>query len=95
MNFFKESKMPTYQKMWEFMSGPMKEEVMVSGNGEGIEKVVNDDGGYAFMMESSSIQVLHPKLTLFNKPECKKNRERRLETCCYRKSAFTTFSLFS
>ena len=58
MNFFKESKMPTYQKMWEFMSGPMKEEVMVSGNGEGIEKVVNDDGGYAFMMESSSIQVL-------------------------------------
>ena len=59
MNFFKESKMPTYQKMWEFMSGPMKEEVMVSGNGEGIEKVVNDDGGYAFMMESSSIQVLH------------------------------------
>ena len=70
MNFFKESKMPTYQKMWEFMSGPMKEEVMVSGNGEGIEKVVNDDGGYAFMMESSSIQVhiLHTP----HKPECKK-----------------------
>ena len=62
--------MPTYQKMWEFMSGPMKEEVMVSGNGEGIEKVVNDDGGYAFMMESSSIQV-HILLTP-HKPECKK-----------------------
>ena len=62
--------MPTYQKMWEFMSGPMKEEVMVSGNGEGIEKVVNDDGGYAFMMESSSIQVY--SYYHFHKPVCKK-----------------------
>ena len=85
MNFFKESKMPTYQKMWEFMSGPMKEEVMVSGNGEGIEKVVNDDGGYAFMMESSSIQVIP------NTP----NHARRFETCFYWQSAFTAFSLFS
>ena len=46
------------QKMWEFMSGPLRDEVMVSSNAEGIGKVVAEDGGYAFMMESSSIQYI-------------------------------------
>jgi hypothetical protein len=29
---------------------------MVSSNNEGIEKVIESDGKYAFMMESSTIQ---------------------------------------
>jgi ionotropic glutamate receptor len=33
-----------------------RSEVMVSNNAEGIEKVMESDGKYAFMMESSSIQ---------------------------------------
>ena len=45
------------QKMWEFMS-ENKEEVMVGSNAEGIGKVVAEDGRYAFMMESSSIQYI-------------------------------------
>jgi hypothetical protein len=33
-------------------------EVMVSSNNEGIEKVIESDGKYAFMMESSTIQYI-------------------------------------
>jgi hypothetical protein len=33
-------------------------EVMVSSNTEGIEKVIDSDGKYAFMMESSTIQYI-------------------------------------
>ena len=31
---------------------------MVSGNDEGIERVINSDGKYAFFMESTSIQYI-------------------------------------
>ena len=35
-----------------------RNEVLVGSNTEGIEKVVESDGGYAYMMESSSIQYI-------------------------------------
>ena len=49
--------MPMYQTMWEFMSNH-RSEVMVGSNTEGINKVVKDNGKYAYMMESSSIQYI-------------------------------------
>ena len=58
MNFFKTSEMPTFSTMWNFMSGPLRQEVMVSSNSKGIEKVIEEDGKYAYLMESSSIQYI-------------------------------------
>ena len=46
-----------YQTMWEFMSNH-RSEVMVGSNTEGIAKVIKDNGKYAYMMESSSIQYI-------------------------------------
>ncbi|XP_040571507.1 glutamate receptor ionotropic, kainate 2 [Lepeophtheirus salmonis] len=57
-NFFKTSTFETYQKMWEFMSGVHRQESMMPGNSDGIEAVINRDGKYAFMMESSSIEYI-------------------------------------
>ena len=54
---FQTSKMPMYQTMWEFMSNH-RSEVMVGSNTEGIAKVIKDNGKYAYMMESSSIQYI-------------------------------------
>ena len=58
LNFFKTSKMEPYATMWRYMSGPDRPEVMLKSNTEGIEKVIETDGKYAFMMESSSIQYI-------------------------------------
>ena len=49
--------MPLYQTMWEFMSNH-RSEVMVGSNTEGIAKVIKENGKYAYMMESSSIQYI-------------------------------------
>jgi hypothetical protein len=54
---FQTSKMPMYQTMWEFMNNH-RSEVMVGSNTEGIAKVIKDNGKYAYMMESSSIQYI-------------------------------------
>ena len=43
--------------MWEFMSGH-RSEVMVNSNKEAIERVIEEAGKYAYMMESSSIQYI-------------------------------------
>ena len=40
------------------LTGIHRSEVMVSSNNEGIEKVIESDGKYAFMMESSTIQYI-------------------------------------
>lgn len=41
------------------MNDPInKEEVMMNSNSEGIEKVIESDGGYAFLMESTSIEYI-------------------------------------
>jgi len=50
--------MEPFQTMWEYMSGPERELIMMGSNTEGIEKVIETDGKYAFMMESSSIQYI-------------------------------------
>ena len=56
--FFEKSNMPIYMTMWEFMSGPQIDQVQVGSNAEGIEKVIEADGKYAYFMESSSIDYL-------------------------------------
>lgn len=57
MNFFKTSTMEPYMTMWEFMQAHYDEVIMAS-NPDGLEKVIEQDGGYAFLMESSSIQYI-------------------------------------
>ncbi|KAK8759778.1 hypothetical protein V5799_028955 [Amblyomma americanum] len=49
--FFKESKHETYERMWHAMTGDL-----VSSNAEGAARV--ERGGYAFLMESTSIAYL-------------------------------------
>nr|AHN49642.1 ionotropic glutamate kainate receptor 2 [Caligus rogercresseyi] len=56
--FFKTSTFDTYSRMWKFMSGVHAEEVMMQGNSFGLEAVIERDGKYAFMMESSSIEYI-------------------------------------
>lgn len=51
--FFKDSKEPIYQKMYEFMND--NPDVMMNSNEEGVTRVqLNTD--YAFLMESASIE---------------------------------------
>jgi len=57
--FFENSKNNgDYQKLWAFMSGVHKAEVMLPNNKEGVEMVEEKNGKYAFFMESASIQYL-------------------------------------
>lgn len=49
--FFRESKYETHEKMWQSMS-----RALTDSNREGVERVLS--GGYAFLMESTSIQYL-------------------------------------
>lgn len=58
MNFFKTSSHPVFKTMWDFMSGPMRSEIMTSSNTAGVNKVVEENGGYAYLMESASIQYI-------------------------------------
>ena len=45
--------------MWSFMTSPENmKEVMMNSNAQGVEKVVESDGGYAFLMESTSIEYI-------------------------------------
>jgi ionotropic kainate glutamate receptor 2 len=52
MNFFKESRIETYRRMWRFMKS-YPEASFVSSNFEGIERVLKGD--YAYLMESPLI----------------------------------------
>ncbi|CAN7936993.1 unnamed protein product, partial [Ixodes hexagonus] len=57
--FFKESKLETYERMWQAMK-----DSMVESNAEGVSRVVG--GSYAFLMESTSIEYVterHCQLT--------------------------------
>jgi len=56
--FFGKSDEDVYMKIHQFMTGVYQSEVMLGGNMEGVEKVEESDGGYAFFMESASIQYL-------------------------------------
>lgn len=51
MSFFRDSKIPIYQKMWKFME--KHQSVFVSTYDEGTKKVLG--GNYAFLMESTMI----------------------------------------
>ncbi|CAF2721364.1 unnamed protein product [Rotaria sp. Silwood2] len=50
-NFFRESKIPTYERMWNYILGNQAT-VTVSSSTEGINKVLA--GGYAFLIESTT-----------------------------------------
>ncbi|KAG8199188.1 hypothetical protein JTE90_016016 [Oedothorax gibbosus] len=52
--FFKESKIPTYQKMWNFMNS--NPSVFMSNNDKGVQRVMQGD--YAYLMESASIEYI-------------------------------------
>jgi len=56
--FFAKSENDVYKRLSMFMSGIHQSEVMLGGNMEGVEKVEESDGKYAFFMESASIQYL-------------------------------------
>lgn len=51
----KDSKIPTYQRMWSFMEST-KPSVFVKGNTDGIRRVKEGQGNYAFLMESTTIE---------------------------------------
>ncbi|UYV65686.1 hypothetical protein LAZ67_3005088 [Cordylochernes scorpioides] len=51
--FFRDSKIPTYKRMWTYMSNA-KPNVFVDSNAKGIERV--QKGNYAFLMESTTIE---------------------------------------
>jgi len=56
--FFENSNNDIYKTLWQFMSGVHQSEVMLESNLDGVEKVENENGKYAFFMESASIQYL-------------------------------------
>ncbi len=49
------STIPTYQKLNAFMESA-KPSVYTSGNKEGIDRVLKEDGAYAFFMEGAAIE---------------------------------------
>ncbi|KAG8225568.1 hypothetical protein J437_LFUL002085 [Ladona fulva] len=55
--FFKESNFSTYQRMWSFMESA-KPSVFAKSNSEGVERVSKGKRGYAFLMESTSIEYV-------------------------------------
>lgn len=50
-----DSNFSTYQKMWGFMDS-QRPSVFTSSNIEGVERVKKSKGGYAYLMESTSIE---------------------------------------
>ncbi|KAK7026645.1 hypothetical protein SK128_015457 [Halocaridina rubra] len=53
--FFRDSNIPTYQRMWAAMSNA-RPSVFTASNDDGVERVSKSGGQYAFLMESSSIE---------------------------------------
>ncbi|XP_071525539.1 LOW QUALITY PROTEIN: glutamate receptor ionotropic, kainate 2-like [Panulirus ornatus] len=56
-SFFRDSNIPTYQRMWSAMSNA-RPTVFTKSNDDGVERVSKADGMYAFLMESSSIEYV-------------------------------------
>ncbi|XP_071955218.1 glutamate receptor ionotropic, kainate 2-like [Antedon mediterranea] len=52
--FLKRSSIPTFEKMWQFMSN--KPEVFVKTEEEGVNRVLSADEDYAFLMESTATE---------------------------------------
>ena len=62
--FFKDSKIATYSKMWTNMEQDSKN--FVDSNAAGVARVQKEDGRYAFLMESTSVEYIverHCELT--------------------------------
>jgi len=53
--FFRSSTIPTYQKLNAFMESA-KPSVYTTGNSQGIDRVLKEDGMYAFFMEGAAIE---------------------------------------
>ena len=51
-SFFRDSGSSFYKKMWK----NMRDEGMVDSNSDGVSKVIQENGAYAFFMESTSIE---------------------------------------
>ena len=59
IHLFRDSQFDVYRKMWSFMTTPAHtDQVMMNSNAEGVERVIEEDGGYAFLMESTSIEYI-------------------------------------
>ncbi|XP_059097644.1 glutamate receptor ionotropic, kainate 2-like isoform X2 [Tigriopus californicus] len=56
-SFFRNAELEPFKTMWKFMD-LHRSEVMVTSNGEGLQKVEDTDGKYAYLMESASIQYI-------------------------------------
>ena len=54
--FFRDSKMPTFSRMHAFMESQKNPKTFTPSNKEGVQRVINSSGEYAFLMESNSIQ---------------------------------------
>ncbi|XP_067949729.1 glutamate receptor 2-like [Watersipora subatra] len=55
-NFFKNSKYPTYAKMWNFMS--KYPEMATSSNDAGVQRVRDSNGQYAYLIESTTNEYI-------------------------------------
>ncbi|KAL1131739.1 hypothetical protein AAG570_011352, partial [Ranatra chinensis] len=55
LSFFRDSNVTTYQKMWSVMEST-RPSVFVKNNEEGVDRVLKGKRGYAFFMESTSIE---------------------------------------
>jgi ABC-type amino acid transport substrate-binding protein len=53
--FFRDSKLPTYSRMASFMESQKSPKVFTGSNNEGVQRVLDSPGNYAFLMESNSI----------------------------------------
>ncbi|XP_059083805.1 glutamate receptor ionotropic, kainate 2-like [Tigriopus californicus] len=54
--FFSDSKIDTYSRMWVFMSSDKSN--FVSSNALGVDRVLKENGKYAFLMESTSVEYV-------------------------------------
>ncbi|KAF2346082.1 Ionotropic glutamate receptor L-glutamate and glycine-binding domain, partial [Trinorchestia longiramus] len=54
--FFRDSTLPTYQRMWQYMNSTP--DVFVNSNAEGFQRVQSEDELYAFLSESTSIEYV-------------------------------------
>ena len=50
------STIPTYQKLNAFMESAKPSVYTKTGNQEGLDRVIKEDGAYAFFMEGASIE---------------------------------------
>ena len=55
LSFFRDSTIPTYQRMWQFMEST-RPSVFMTSTMEGVGRVQRSNGQYAFIMESTSIE---------------------------------------